>query len=245
MANTYFQFRQFLIHQDRSAMKVTTDGCLFGAWAAAKIMEQPRGTNVLDIGAGTGLTSLMIAQKNPAMRIDALEIEEAAASQARENAGASPWSGNVRIHHIDANHFTAPHVYDFIASNPPFYESELKPENSLKRLAHHEGLSFQALLNIIRKNLSPSGKFFLLLPYKRLGEMRRLATQEHLAIEVEVHVRQSPRHEFFRALIQGRHSMDGVKEANTIQSQLSIWDEDRNYSPEFTRLLREYYLHLM
>ena len=161
MPNTYFQFKQFTIHQDKSAMKVTTDGCLFGAWAASRIASSGLGLQGLDIGAGTGLTSLMVAQQNPGAHIDAIELEANAVDQAMENSRNSPWSGNIAVHHANVNEFAFSRPYDFIVSNPPFYENELKSRDEKRKLAHHDGLSLPSLLHIIRKNLAPQGRYYL------------------------------------------------------------------------------------
>jgi tRNA1Val (adenine37-N6)-methyltransferase len=243
MPNNFFQFKQFTIHQDKCAMKVTTDGCLFGAWAAAQIAVYAQGNRCLDIGAGTGLTSLMIAQENPRLRIDAIEVEAGAAAQAGENVRNSPWAGTISIHHADIRNFTPSQPYDFIASNPPFYEKELKSTDELRKLAHHEGLGLESLLEIIHANLSEQGMFFLLLPFKRLGEFHRLTRKIQLGIVEEVHVRQSPTHSCFRVLVHGKHlPRQHASSIPTLVSHLSIWNHAREYTNEFGRLLGEYYL---
>src|SRR5688572_25058776 len=135
MPNTYFQFKQFTIHQDRSAMKVTTDACLFGAWCATEINQDNK--RLLDIGTGTGLLSLMIAQKNKLL-IDAVEIEEQAAVQAVENVKASPWKESVHVIHKNIRDFNSEKKYNYIISNPPFYENELSGERMEKNIAHHD-----------------------------------------------------------------------------------------------------------
>src|SRR5690606_34388523 len=164
MANQYFKFKQFTIHQDRTAMKVTTDGCLFGAWVADQLSARKASGNLLDIGAGTGLLSLMIAQKNSLLNIDAIEIDVEASKQAEENFSSSPWKERLSIIHDDASthQFTKP--YDYAISKPPFYENELKSPDPGRKLAHHEGIAISSLLDVIRKNLSSKGRFFLLLP---------------------------------------------------------------------------------
>src|SRR5882724_12429409 len=122
MSNHFFQFKQFTIHQDHCAMKVTTDASLFGAWAEESVRSREPGVrNILDIGTGTGLLSLMLAQRINA-DIDAIEIDEAAAEQAIENTEASAWKERITVINADAKNYSFPKKYDCIISNPPFYE---------------------------------------------------------------------------------------------------------------------------
>ena len=137
MANTYFQFRQFIIHQDRCAMKVTTDACLFGAWVANQIKNTgSEFSTALDIGTGTGLLSLMVSQKND-LKIDTIEIEDDAFEQLKENIADSPWKDRINLFHNDVRNFIFNQQYDVIFSNPPFYENELKSDDAKRNLALH------------------------------------------------------------------------------------------------------------
>src|SRR3954469_11797521 len=125
MANNYFSFKQFIIHQDKCAMKVCTDACLFGAYVADRFQITNSKFHVLDIGAGTGLLSLMLAQKNSTVQIDAVEIDKAASEQAKENFKHSLWRDRLHIHHQPIQEFGM-NTYNLIISNPPFYENDLK-----------------------------------------------------------------------------------------------------------------------
>lgn len=243
MANSYFQFKQFTIHQDRCAMKVTTDGCLFGAWVAEAINNSELIINhCLDIGTGTGLLSLMIVQKNNVV-IDSIEIDKDAADQATENSAASLFSTRIRVRHTDANDFEFNEKYDVIVSNPPFYEKELKGNNGQKNLAHHnEGLRLNDLLNIIKNNLNPEGFFYLLLPFKRNNEIKKLLKENEFDIERLTFVRQSVNHDFFRIMLAGKFNTD--KQNETIIDEISIKDAEGRYTPAFISLLKDYYLHL-
>src|SRR6266446_1218624 len=121
MANPYFQFKQFIINQDRCAMKATTDGCLFGGWVACEIKnEKLKIKNALDVGAGTGVLSLMFAQKNPLAIIDAVEIDEDAYEQANRNIAASAFTNMINVIRGDIRSFSFTKKYDVIISNPPF-----------------------------------------------------------------------------------------------------------------------------
>ncbi len=243
MANSHFQFKQFTIHQDKCAMKVTTDSCLFGAWAANRARSLESETNnCLDIGTGTGLLSLMLAQQTN-FTIDALEIDANAAEQATENVATSPWRNRIKIHHIDATEFLNKNQYQLIISNPPFYENELKGTDITKNIAHHDsGLSLPQLLRIIKNNLTADGVFFLLLPYKRDEEMRKLFTEHELHIQQITFVKQSVDHGYFRMMLTGRLQATSLSE--TLIDEIAIKDEDGNYTQAFTELLKDYYLHL-
>jgi len=138
MGNPYFRFKQFMVYQDRCAMKVTTDACLFGAWCAMEIENAKlKIKNVLDIGAGTGLLSLMAAQRNRHITIDAVEIENEAAAQAQSNIEASPWRDRIHLYATDIRSFQSLVKYDAIISNPPFYEKEIVSADREKNTAHH------------------------------------------------------------------------------------------------------------
>lgn len=244
MSNSYFQFKQFTIHQDRCAMKVTTDASLLGAWVAERVRSQEPGVGrILDIGTGTGLLALICAQKNPKAIIDAIEIDQDAAEQAAENIDASPWEDRIKIINADARNFSFRHQYDIIISNPPFYENELKADDKKKNIAHHnEGLLLHELLEIIKKNLQPGGTFYLLLPYKRNEELQKLIKQHELAIKHIVFIRQSVNHDYFRIILQGKLKTEEVPE--TTIDEISICDENQLYTENFKGLLKDYYLYL-
>jgi tRNA1Val (adenine37-N6)-methyltransferase len=238
MPNPYFRFKQFTVSQDRCAMKVTTDACLFGAWISTKLKNQSPDT-LLDIGTGTGLLSLMLAQKCTAS-IDAIEIDADTAAQAIENVNSSPWAGRISVIQGDAREYTFSRKYQSIISNPPFYENELAAAEMKKNIAQHStALTLVGLLQIIRNNLAPGGSFFLLFPYKRTVEVEQAIRQASLSIYEKVLVRQSVRHDFFRIMIQG-----GRTEQATVEKDISIWDEEQQYTSVFTDLLKDYYLYL-
>ena len=242
MHNPYFQFKQFIVYHDRCAMKVTTDSCLFGGWCAAEIKEynhEIEKEKLLEIGAGSGLLSLMIAQKNNC-RIEAIEIDADAAQQASQNILASPWSEQIMLHHNDALSFNFSTSYDIIISNPPFYEKELVSGNKRKNTAHHaEGLKLSQLALLIKQTLSPAGNFYLLLPYKREAEAENILEKENLFIKKKVIVSQSVSHAPFRLMIKGGHYKIDQQEI-----KISITDDSKSYTKEFIDLLKDYYLYL-
>jgi tRNA1Val (adenine37-N6)-methyltransferase len=224
-------------------MKVTTDACLFGAWVAEKVGSPPlKIKNVLDIGTGTCLLSLMLAQKCDA-NIDAIEIDDEAAAQATENEEACSFRNRIQVINADVKNFQFEKKYDTIISNPPFYENELKSVSSKKNIAHHgDNLSLQELLTVIKKNLNPGGLFFLLLPFKRDEEIRELVYENKMQMKQITLVRQSVNHDFFRIMIMGTIAEDGYSEAEF--DEISIWDEHQQYTEEFVQLLKDYYLYL-
>ena len=227
-------------------MKVTTDACLFGAWIAKKDNSDPdsyreKDKNVLDIGTGTGLLSLMYAQENSGSIIDAIEIDKESYKQAKENVAASPWSNRVNVLEGDVKTFSFTKKYDLIISNPPFYEKELKSADQRKNIAlHDEALSLEELLTIIEKNSSPEGIFSLLLPYKRMEEIKKILEEWHI-LQITL-VRQSTRHDYFRIMLTGEVKKENAGE--TMIDEIAIWNDNQQYTPEFTELLKDYYLYL-
>ncbi|MBC7873335.1 MAG: methyltransferase [Ferruginibacter sp.] len=257
MANSYFQFKQFTIHQDKCAMKVTTDGCLFGGWLSEKLGGGSREAGarsqdpiaigsgvrkILDIGTGTGLLSLMIAQKNDLI-VHTVEIDKDAFEQASLNVSNSPWPGRVKVIHGDIKEIMLADKYDVIISNPPFYENELKGDDTKKNLAHHNnGLLITELLHIIKKYLKPGGSFYLLIPYKRDNEIKKLLTDNDLEVRQLTFVRQTINHDYFRIMLQGKLKTNELTESTL--DEISIKDDNDKYTSDFANLLKDYYLHL-
>ena len=226
-------------------MKVTTDACLFGAWVAEEIRSQESGVGSqqsLDIGTGTGLLLLMLAQKNPGVEIIGVEIDEDAWKQAKENINSSSCENRIDVLEGDVKDHNFPKKFDFIISNPPFYEKELRSESEKKNLAHHsENLTLEELLAIIKRYLNRDGFFFLLLPYKRNEAIKKLFKDQQLHISKMILVRQSVKHAYFRIFIKGSLKKE---EKETEFDELSIWDDNQQYTNEFVTLLKDYYLHL-
>jgi tRNA1Val (adenine37-N6)-methyltransferase len=196
---------------------------------------------LLDIGTGSGLLSLMIAQKSP-VSIDAIEIEDGAFQQAIENSGHSPWASRIHVIHADVRAFPFPREYDVIVSNPPFYEKELKSGDDGRNLAHHaEMLNMEDLLSVIRKKLQANGRFFLLLPFKRWEEIREIMKGLDLYPDHIIFVRPTVQHSSFRVMISGRKLIPGISPKMDV---ICIRDEEGVYTSTFFQLLREYYLYL-
>lgn len=178
MSNDWFQFRQFLILQDQSAMKVGTDGVLLGAWADCANCR-----TVLDIGTGTGLIALMVAQGNPHAAITAIEIDPAAVGQAKENVQASLWPDRIEVIQADFGSWEPEfdQKFDLIVCNPPFFTRSLKNPDIQKAMARHDDeLPLAGLISKSVGFLSPVGKLAMILPIARIREVLKMAAENGL-----------------------------------------------------------------
>ncbi len=240
MPNSYFQFKQFMIHQDQCAMKVCTDACLFGAWVGRKVESgqltvDRKNERALDIGTGTGLLALMLAHKFDGI-IDAIDIQRNAAQQATANAAGTAWSERIHVHHADVFNWQAP-SYDLIVSNPPFYEKDLKSPDTQRNLALHDtGLTLTSLFENVTRLLKPNGKFALLLPAHRKKEAIDLAIQKGLTDTETVEVCQTEKHTPFRVMFWFEKSITVSEEKIICIKQNGMYAED------FVDLLKDYYL---
>jgi tRNA1Val (adenine37-N6)-methyltransferase len=240
MPNSYFQFKSFTIEQDQCSMKVCTDSCLFGAWVASCIehnLLSPK--NILDIGTGTGLLSLMLAQKTDAP-VYAVECNANAYTQAKNNCGNSPWNSRLQVFHSDIRNWKPEIKYDLIICNPPFYEDDLLSPDSDKNISKHSTtLSLYELLTIANDLLSNDGHFALLLPWRRSHWFETLSLQQRWYVKQKMLVRQTPLHNYFRTmyLLQKQTALEEKHE-------MFIKKNNDEYSREFCDLLKDYYLNL-
>lgn len=237
MSNNYFAFKKFTVHQEHCALKVCTDACLFGAWVAARSeILQPQ--NILDIGTGTGLLSLMLAQKTTAM-IDAVEIDAHAAKQATANFADATWIERLKVHHTSIQAFEPDHFYDLIISNPPFFENDLKSVSNKRNLAlHSAALSLEELLQFATDHLTAKGFFAVLLPFHRTAYFEELAIANFYLYD-KLLVRQTPAHPYFRSML-----LFGKSQGSTNEDEIIIRNDNQQYSEAFTHLLKDYYLYL-
>lgn len=236
MANSYFRFTQFTIHQDRCAMKVCTDSCLFGAWVARHL---PSCDALLDVGAGTGLLMMMLAQQFPA-RIDGIEIDPACFEQLKENIGQNDWKNRLHAYLGDVRDFKFPQRYPVIVSNPPFYEKLLHSGTHQNRLARHSvSLSLNEFFEAIRNNLESQGQAFIIVPFYRREEAVSTAMEYSLHVSRTLVVRQTEKHAPFRVFYQFSSEVPEHPAHEEITIRVN-----GNYSPEFSQLLRPYYLAL-
>ena len=246
MPNDYFHFKQFTVKQGQAAMKVTTDACLFGGWVA----ENARYLNVsskplhaLDIGTGTGLLSLFIAQKVNAS-IDAIEIDSAAVSQAAGNFAASNWSERLRVIAGDAITYAFEREYDLIFSNPPFYENDLRsPDAAINYARHDTALTLTDLAAVVSRLLKQEGHFAVLLPYHRHSQFVQEAAREHLLPVKYLFVKPTPKHQYTRVMqLYKKTSHQSGEEL--VSGELIIKEVHHSYSPAFISYLEDYYLSL-
>ena len=236
MPNNYFQFKQFTVQQDNCSMKVCTDACIFGASVAHCRLPI---ANCLDIGTGTGLLSLMLAQ-NINAEIDAVEIDKAAFTQAKENFETSPWSSRLHIFNTDILNYTADKKYDCIISNPPFFEDDLRSDDGSKNSAKHDtSLTLTQLLSAVNDLLSEEGSFFVLLPFHRIDFFERESPAYHFHLNNKVLIRHTAAHPYFRGILV----FSKTKLPVTI-TELVIKDENGVYTHVFVELLHDYYLNL-
>ena len=240
MSNNFFKFKQFIVEQDKCAMKVTTDSCLFGSIVANAIKNTAlKIENCLDVGTGTGLLSLMIAQKNNQLKIDAIEIDEQAAMQAALNFRQSPFGNQLQIICGDARKFLFNKKYNFIFSNPPFFEDDLKSVDVKKNIAlHGSELNLEELLQIIKNNLAFGGMFAILLPNHRSDYFEELCLKEYFYCNKKILVKQTPKHDYFRDIL-----FFSTKNISSLQEEIVI-QNNHQYTKEFIELLKDYYLHL-
>jgi tRNA1Val (adenine37-N6)-methyltransferase len=235
--NNYFQFKQFKIHQEKSAMKVNTDGVLLGAWT-----NLDGAKTVLDIGAGTGLISLMISQRSTAI-ITGIEIEKNAAEEAALNVQNSKWNKRVSIQNISFQDFvaTSQNKFDVIVTNPPFFSNGVKNTNPHLSMARHNHLlPFEDIIDGAKNLLTENGRLSLILPADSAQDFIEKARQENLFLNRLTEVKPFPDKE------PNRWLMEFVKKQMIVQkTQMSVFDDSRtNYSEEFKTLAHDFYLKL-
>ena len=235
MGAKHFHFKRFSLAHDRCSHKVGTDGVLLGSWVNIKQHDK----FLLDIGTGCGLIALMLAQRSKEdVRIDAIEIEERDATQARENIASSPWVQKVTVIHQAIESFPATRQYDLIVSNPPYFsKSLLPPDQHRTRARHTQLLTFENLLASAKRLLSPAGRFAVVLPAVEGIRFTDLAAALGL-FPVRRTTFQTRGHKpIERVLIE--FSGENVRPEET---SLILYGEDGNWTDAYTNLTKEFYL---
>ena len=243
-----FHFKEFSINQDRCAMKIGTDGVLLGAWVSIDANAE----HVLDIGAGTGIIALQLAQRSIAERIDAVEIDAAAFEQCTNNFEDSPWADRLFCYHASAQEFATEmdETYDLIVSNPPFYSPSLRKSGSLpegekimpksrKFARFTDALPFEHLIGCVYNLLSEDGIFALILPRKEEESFINLASEAGLFPKRICRVRGNSTSEEKRSLLEFSYQRTEIE-----ITELTIETERHKYTDAYRSLVKDFYLKM-
>ena len=235
MSNNYFQFKQFCIHHDRCAMKVGTDGVLLGAWAP---FEKPR--RILDIGTGSGLIALMMAQRFPQAEVTGIDIDEAAIGQAQENVDSSPFANCIRLSLNSLQDASLePGSFDAIVCNPPFFEESLLPPDEGRRTARHAAtLPFDVLAQRVATLLTPEGRFCVIMPVDNFEAFHHLCFAQGLHLQVRCLVKTSPKKNPKRVM-----ACFGKRDCSHIDERLLVLTDANGRSEQYVSLTSDFYLH--
>jgi tRNA1Val (adenine37-N6)-methyltransferase len=235
MANNYFQFKQFLVNQDQCAMKVGTDSVLLGCLTSIN-----DAINCLDIGTGTGILSLMLAQRNNEFIIDAIEIDEQAFEQARNNFTSSKFTHQIQAHCCALQNFVSVKKYDLIISNPPYFigKNNFSIANIQRAKARHDNdLSFEELIHSVIKLLIETGTFSLILPIAEAIIFKELAIQKGLFVNKEIFIKPKPSKEPNRMIMEF-----SLLPKEKITDEFIIYNDDNSQTEAYKNLTSEFYL---
>ncbi len=229
-----FRFRCFEVSHDRCAMKVGTDGVLIGAWCDVSV-----GDRVIDVGAGSGLIALMVAQRNEAAMVDAIDVDDGAVEQARENVSRSLFADRIRVMRQDFCEVGGlKEEYDLIVSNPPFYTADTLSPNRERSMARNAGsLPFEVLVRRAAELLAPNGELAMVVPVDAARHIISLGAEHGLYLTRRTDVADSPTAEVKRVLLAFGHEI-----RMTERSRLFVHDERGERSEEMGRLTAEFYL---
>mgnify|MGYP005987290475 CR=1 FL=1 len=236
-----FRFKEFTVHQDKTAMKIGTDGVLLGAWCS--LDKYPN--TILDVGSGTGVISLMIAQRCDAMTIDAVEIDEGAYEQSVDNFEKSDWADRLYCYNATFKEFAEEiqeeeEEYDIIVSNPPFYTDNFETNNSARNQARFtSALSFEDLISNAAKILSKSGLFSVIIPFKEETNFIDLAKKNHLFPTRICRVKGTETSEIKRSLLEF-----SFNETELSIENLTIEVSRHNYTEAYKNLTKDFYLNM-
>lgn len=236
MSNNYFQFKEFRIEQGETAMKVSTDACIQGAWTPV----EPQVKNVLDIGTGTGLLSLMLAQRSQLIHIDAVELDAESSLQAKANIANSPWNDRINIHNTDIKDFSSSRQYDLVICNPPFFQSSLLGDNEKRNNARHTlTLTYTDLIEATSRLLNEGGYISVLLPFAEHAIWEKIVKAAGWHIFQELHIKHTTISNTGRVV-----SLAAKEQRPFKQDTLVIYSAKDIYSTDFSCLLAPFYLKL-
>lgn len=232
-----FRFKQFAVDQSGCAMKINTDGVLLGAMAMAHLPKQ-----ILDVGTGTGVIALMLAQRFPSAVVDAIEIDALAADTARRNFGSSPFTDRLASHTVPLVDFEPEARYDLIVSNPPFFLRSLQSDDKRKRLARHTDMDFfDQLLARSQRWLNPAGSLQVILPVMLADLVGRKASDEYgYCVQVIATIRSFTSHPPIRHILSLGKSADGG--ASGEAQELVIYEHPSVYTAAYRELLAAFFL---
>lgn len=234
--NNYFQFKQFTIVQEHSAMKVGIDGVLIGAWA-----DVSEARSILDIGAGTGLIAIMMAQRSDAA-ITAVEIDKPAADEAGFNIAQSPWKDRIKLYPISFQEFAASthEKFDLIVSNPPFFENSSRPGDSRRKNARHtDELSFENLIDGSLQVLSRNGKIALILPAGKAKRFIDLANENGLFLNRSLQIAPKPEKPPHRFMLEFSKT-EKMPETGELIIEETV---HHDFTKEYIALTKDFYLN--
>lgn len=235
MPNSYFKFKQFTVCQDRCAMKVGTDGTLLGALADVSSCSR-----VLDIGSGTGIVSLMLAQRCATVHLTAIEVDSSAALQSQENIQSSPWKDRIEVVNADFNNYVFSGQFDGIVSNPPFYQETLFCPDPLRDKARHtQSLSFEQLCRRVSHLLIQGGVFSVILPSAAIQQFIDIAFIHGLYLKSSIDIRTKISKQPKRTVLY----LTNNKISIINHSELTIMTQEGSYSLEYVALMKDYYLN--
>ncbi len=232
-----FRFKQFTIQQDKAAMKVGTDGVLLGAWVK---FNNPQ--TILDIGTGTGLIALMLAQRSDAAQIDALEIEANAYEQAVDNFENSNWADRLFCYHASLKEFAEEidETYDLIVSNPPFYTDTFVSSDEKRKTSRFEqSMPFKELIELSSKLLTEMGQLAVIIPHKEESYFLELAKKNKLFLNRLTRVKGTETTEIKRSLMQ----FSKIEKAAEI-GELILETNRHQYTDAYKQLISDFYLKL-
>ena len=235
MPNPYFAFKQFTVRHDHCAMKVGTDGVLLGAWT-----DLSHSRRILDIGTGTGLIALMLAQRCMDARITAIDLDSAAVEQAQENIQASPWKDRIEALQQDICTYPPNGTFDTIVSNPPYFIDSLKcPDGQRSTARHTDTLDADRLIGKVSELLTSDGRFSIILPAEQTEDLIRVASEKGLHPSRQTWVITRP------GLSPKRIIMEFRKIPVTLQPDELVIELERHvYSEEYIALTQEFYLKM-
>lgn len=239
MGNTYFQFKQFTIQQSRAALKVCTESCLFGAY-----IPVTQSNHILDIGTGTGVLALMLAQRSTSAPVKGIEIDRPSFEDAQDNFLNSPWKDRMRIEYTNVKEYVK-HTrdrFDLIVCNPPFFIQQLKSPNERTNTAlHGNELQPSDLYHIVNTLITEEGKFYVLLPEIEMQPLIKQFKEENWQLIDHLSIYQKENKKVFRIVAGFCRTSSSIP---PILSKLVIHEEQGNYTEAFRDLLKDYYLHL-